>query len=231
MNLIKDLGMRKTLTAKHPVRFGLYECTICKNHFEARTANIRSGNTKSCGCAQYPKPDQLRQTSMYSSWDHMKQRCLNPKNDNFHHYGGRGILLCDEWLDFKEFSKWALTNGWSSGLTIDRKDPNGNYEPTNCRWTNQTVQARNTRNLQSNNTSGYRGVTEVKLSNDCSKWRSEIMVDYTMHRLGRFNTKLEAAQAYDRFVLINNLEHTINGVLTDSELKEQSNGKSNQVNI
>lgn len=211
MKLIKDLGM-EDVGAKQPVRFGLYECAVCKEPFKARTANIKSGNTKSCGCNKYKQPDPLRLTSLYSSWDHMKQRCLNPNNDNFHHYGGRGIKIADDsWLDFKQFSEWALANGWEPGLTIDRKDPNGNYEPDNCRWETQTIQARNTRNLQSNNTSGYRGVVEIKLKHK-SKWRAEIMVNYAVHRLGRFDTALEAAKAYDTYVINNNLEHTINGV-------------------
>ncbi len=212
MKLIKDLGMIKIDTAKLKVRFGLYQCPFCKNTFKARTANIKSKNTKSCGCRQYPEFNKLRLTGIYRSWDHMKQRCLNEKNDNFHHYGGRGIKICNDWLQFDNFSSWSLLNDWEEGLSIDRINPNGNYEPTNCRWTNMTIQNRNTRNLQKNNTSGYRGVTKIQLSNSI-KYKAEIMVDYTIFRIGRFDTAIKAAKAYNNFVIKNNLEHTINNVV------------------
>lgn len=212
MKLIKDFGVID-VGRKQPIRFGLYECPICKKHFKARTANIKSGNTKSCGCNKYKKPNPLKLTTMYSSWDHMKQRCLNPNNDNYDSYGGRGIIICQEWHSFDNFAEWALQNGWKNGLSIDRIDVNGNYEPKNCRWVTQTTQSRNTRVLQKNNTSGYKGVTKIQLKNSI-KYKSEIMVDRKMVRLGRFDTALEAAKAYDAYVIINNLEHSINGVLT-----------------
>ena len=210
MEIVKDLGM-KEVGAKQPVRFGIYKCNICGNEFEARTANIKSGNTKSCGCNKYQKPNPLRLTSMYSSWDHMKQRCSNPKNDNYQYYGARGITICAEWSSFEEFSQWALTNGWEEGLTIERDDVNGNYEPTNCSWQTMTVQNRNKRTLQANNTTGYRGVTLIKLKSSV-KYKAEIMVDRVTHRLGRFSTAEEAALAYDTFISINNLEHASNGL-------------------
>lgn len=209
MKLIKDLGMLKLPTAKLKVRFGIYECRYCKEEFKARTANIKSNNTKSCGCKQYKEINPLRLTSIYSSWDHMKQRCLNPKNDNYEYYGGRGISIYEPWKTFDNFSIWALANGWKTGLSIDRIENGGNYEPLNCRWTTQTVQCRNTRKLQKNNTSGYRGVTKIQLKNSI-KYKAEIMVDGIIHRLGRFYTALEAAKAYDTFIIINNLEHTKN---------------------
>ena len=64
----------------------------------------------------------------------IKRRVLGPKNKAYKYYGGRGITICNEWLEFIPFRDWALNNGYADNLIIDRKDPDGNYEPTNCRW-------------------------------------------------------------------------------------------------
>lgn len=121
----------------------------CGNEFTARVDCVISGNTKSCGClnheAKVTKHGQAR-TPLYRVYYSMKQRCYNPNDKHYSDYGGRGISICDEWLsDFPAFSKWAYENGYAHGLSIDRIDVNGNYEPSNCRWVTQKVQTRNTR--------------------------------------------------------------------------------------
>lgn len=73
-------------------------------------------------------------------WNAMKRRCSN-KNDKY--YGGKNIGVCDEWMDFNTFEKWALENGYAPKLTIDRIDANKGYCPDNCRWVTRTVQQRN----------------------------------------------------------------------------------------
>ena len=77
----------------------------------------------------------------------MKDRCLNRNSDHYSDYGGRGITVCREWKnDFMTFKTWALSNGYSDNLTIDRINNNGNYEPNNCRWADNDTQSKNKRN-------------------------------------------------------------------------------------
>ena len=94
---------------------------------------------------------------IFKTWDCMKQRCYNPNSQNYCNYGKRGIIICDEWrYDFNKFQEWSLNNGYKEGLTIDRIDVNGDYEPNNCRWVTQLIQQRNKR---SNKLITYKGKT------------------------------------------------------------------------
>lgn len=132
-------------------------------------------------------------------------RCsVNKKK--YSNYFGRNIKVCNDWINnYNLFKIWALQNGYEDNLTIDRINNNGNYEPDNCRWVNMKIQARNTRKIRSNNISGFRGVGFKN-----NKWRSRICVNYKHINLGNFNTALEAAKAYDNYIIANNLEHTRN---------------------
>src|SRR5699024_7354378 len=80
---------------------------------------------------------------IYAVWRDMKQRCLNPNNQQFDNYGGRGIEIYEDWMVAKHFIEWAKNNGYKDGLSIDRIDVNGNYEPRNCRWVSMSVQRNN----------------------------------------------------------------------------------------
>ncbi|OAV63845.1 hypothetical protein Barb6_03511 [Bacteroidales bacterium Barb6] len=81
---------------------------------------------------------------LYRCWANLKLKCLNEKSNRFNSFGGRGITICNEWAnDYKAFHDWAISNGYSDDLSIDRIDNNGNYEPENCRWTTTTQKRRN----------------------------------------------------------------------------------------
>lgn len=88
-------------------------------------------------------------TRLYNTWKNMLQRCRNPNSTHYAEYGGRGINVCNEWVaDFSVFRDWALSNGYTDMLTIDRIDPNGNYEPSNCRWLSLAAQQANRRSCR-----------------------------------------------------------------------------------
>ena len=80
---------------------------------------------------------------LHATWRNMMARCNNSGHSGWHRYGGRGISVCEEWAEFAPFYNWAIDNGYCFGLTIDRKDNDGNYCPANCRWVPQKVNANN----------------------------------------------------------------------------------------
>lgn len=123
----------------------------CGTEITAWPYLIKNGHTSSCGCLQ---KDRARAgntihgktyTRLYSIYNGMKSRCFNSNQEAYKDYGGRGITICEEWLSsFESFYDWAITHGYQDGLSIDRIDNDGNYEPSNCRWATRPAQQRNT---------------------------------------------------------------------------------------
>lgn len=130
----------------------LCRCKACGNTSMVTRSNLTSGHTKSCGCIKkkacsenFKKHGQTG-TRLHNIWRDILKRCKNKNYREFHLYGGRGIEVCEEWTQFENFFNWAKSNGYEDSLTIDRVDTNGNYEPSNCRWTTQKRQNNNKRN-------------------------------------------------------------------------------------
>jgi hypothetical protein len=100
----------------------------------------------------------MKSTRLYATWESMKRRCNNPNAKSYKHYGGRGICVCGQWNRFEAFAQWAVENGYSDELTIERIDTDGNYEPSNCCWKTQKDQQNNRRN---NHRIAINGVTKT----------------------------------------------------------------------
>lgn len=210
--LLDDLGTKyPTEKSKEKKRYGLYRC-MCGADFVSECAKIKSGNTKSCGC--YKKQLIIEKNTthgmtkhpIYGAWFNIKQRTTNHRNKNFKDYGGRGIVMCDEWLNSFEKFMDDMMPTWKKGLSIDRINNDGNYEPSNCRWTVQTIQSRNSQLIRLNNKSGFRGVSVGKNG----KWVASIGLNGKSKHLGSFNSPMVAAEIYNSYVIENKLEHTLN---------------------
>lgn len=124
----------------------------CGKEFLARGYSLVSGRNLSCGCYRmeryndgHSKTHGMSDKKLYKVWTSMKARCDNKNNQRYESYGGRGITYCKEWEKFEPFMNWAFSNNYKEGLSIDRIDVNGNYEPSNCRWVTLSEQADNKR--------------------------------------------------------------------------------------
>ena len=170
MNLLSKRFGRWTVVSKSEPRIDKNGCAInrwlckcdCGNEKIVLQQSLISGRSKSCGCLNKDIVSKMWNkhglsnvgSGLYSVWNGIKYRCYCKSSHDYPNYGGRGIKMCDEWKsDFKAFHDWAIANGYKEEktdkginiLTIDRIDVNGNYEPSNCRFVTNEVQAKNKR--------------------------------------------------------------------------------------
>lgn len=192
-DIIQPSGGRKTM----------WRCRCeCGTEKDVWSHSLISGMTKSCGCLQREITSEKNATHGMSGtrlgriWRAMKTRCYNPNFSEYEIYGGRGIEICDEWLnDPCEFFNWALRSGYSDDLSIDRIDTNKGYSPDNCRWVTSSTQNNNKR---SNINITYDGETHTMAEWACIKG---IQYQTLKDRIGRYGWSID--EALSRPVRIN----------------------------
>lgn len=130
----------------------------CGNEKTVNPSDVKSGEIKSCGCFRNERSSErakkfehnvYKYRRLYGIYNGVKRRCFNKKESRFKDYGGRGITMCEEWLNsengFDKFVDWALSHGYTDGLTLERKNVDGDYCPENCEWITIVDQAKNKR--------------------------------------------------------------------------------------
>ena len=156
----------------------IFECVCdCGNTCYAVGQSLLSGAKQSCGCLQKELASNGNKTHgqthsrLYGIWSGMKTRCNNENEKIYKRYGALGVTVCEEWNRFEPFYKWAMNNGYTDCLTLDRKDNNKGYSPDNCRWVTMKEQENNRRN---NRLLTYNGETKT-----ISQWANDTGIKYT----------------------------------------------------
>lgn len=208
MDYIREIGMVPYGKQGRTIRKAIYECSKCGKEITCVVSKMKKQTKalcQSCAASDSQTKHGLSKSDIYKRWKQIKQRCFNRKSTGYDKYGGAGITMCDLWKNnFEEFNKWAITNGFKKELTIDRRNNTLGYEPSNCRWVDNTTQAVNKR-IKKENTSGYIGVGRNGVN-----WYSRIKVKKKSISLGTFKTAREAAIIRNNYIIANKLDHELN---------------------
>ena len=202
-DIFSSFVVLKEVEQKNKKRHFLCKCE-CGEERVCSLSNLVAKRVKTCkACkAKKNKTHGMSKTKEYHAWEAIIQRCNNANHQSFKDYGGRGIKVCERWIKFENFFE---DMGYSNGLTIDRIDNDRNYEPSNCRWVNQSIQSFNTR-IRKDNITGTTGVYYIKSRN---MWESYISV-LNIKKKKLFKTKEEAVECrkkweYEAIMIIESL--------------------------
>ncbi len=202
--VIKELPIRSK--SRHVVWLCRCDCGV---YVDVPSTALVSGNTKSCGCLNIDKiigrntTHGLSHSPLYSVYFNMKKRCHNTESKDYKFYGGRGITICDRWLENITCFAEDMTQEYAKGLQIDRRDNDKGYSKENCRWITLSQNQQNTRGVKGS-TSIYKGVSWI---NKYSKWYAQIKKQGKVYKLGFFDSQVDAANAYNKKALELNGEY------------------------
>lgn len=183
----------KELDIVNGQRLYLFKCD-CGKEVIRQIKEVKRGKVKSCGCGvingikRANTTHGMTNSRLYNIYRGMIDRCNNKKQTGYKNYGGRGIKVCDEWLSsFESFYEWAINNGYSEELSIDRINNDGNYEPSNCRWADSYTQQNNT---SQNIVFEYDGKTQT-----LAEWARELNLSYyaLWKRINKYGYSFEKA--------------------------------------
>ena len=192
-------------------RAGEFKCINCDNTFTARIDHVKANKSTTCRTCNKRSYHGESDTRLYHIWEAMKQRCTNSKHPKYKDYGERGIKIVPEWDSYEVFRDWALLNGYSDVLTIDRIDVNNNYSPENCRWETATTQAAN-KQFSKKPAAGFTGIELSKQG----KFTARLRKDGKRVSLGTYSDVLQAIFVRDSYIINNKLPNKRN--LTEEEV-------------
>jgi hypothetical protein len=182
----------------------------CGNTTYKPASQVKRGKCRSCGCLSVETSKRLHTkhgkgyTKTYRVWSSAKRRCTNPTDSDYEMYKGKGVVMCDRWLNsFENFYK-DMGDRPSNNHQLDRIDPNGNYCPENCRWVEPTIQSRNQGKRRSCS-SKYKGVHKFG-----NKWRASASINGRVTHLGLFINEIDAAIKYDEVIDLHFGESVVN---------------------
>lgn len=217
LNLIGHIFGQLTVIDIAPSKHGLSQwvckCT-CGNTSTVPGNSLKRGTTVSCGCyrkvvsklnaeARFTTHGD-NNTRLYSIYLGMRKRCYTPSTFAYQHYGAKGIRVSPEWDSYADFKAWALINGYTDALSLDRIDGTLDYSPSNCRWASSTTQARNKKKTTRQTSSSFIGVSWNVAK---AKWVAYITIQRKTFIVGYFYDEVLAAQARDSYIKEKGLTH------------------------
>lgn len=233
MEIVKDLGMKPSRgSSNRNIRFAIFRCSACKKEFETIVSKAKSAKQSVCKSCSH-KTHGLSNSNLYQRYMNMLNRCYNPKSNHYQAYGAKGVTVCKEWQEsFESFADWCNANGYKKHLELDKDVRSAElgispaiYSPETCSFISAEENSKHKQLVMQTNSSGYRGVTKHK-----RKYKATINVSGSFIHLGLWDTALEAAKAYDYYIVTNKLDRVLNDVLEINEKvdlgpKPRSNNK------
>jgi len=208
LEVLQDLGTRnQSPNSMHKARFYLVKCSRCNREWETRRSiwnRRKNGYCQPCSVSIANTIHGDSHSRLYCIWNKMKARCFDTKQSGYEAYGSMGISVCNQWMDYILFRKWAKENGYSNNLTIDRINNMLGYSPDNCRWVSNSIQAAN--KIKSHGIIPYIGVIKGKRT---GTFVARVYYEGKVYLRKTFDSVEIAVNERNRVIKENKLPHNI----------------------